>query len=76
MDKKYFKEFYRPGIRAQLVDKKTMTILNDFRIEYDRSNFHILNIVSPGWTCAMPVANFIVDKIFEVIESTGSSSNK
>jgi hypothetical protein len=45
-----------------------MTIMNDFKIEYERSNYHVLNIVSPGWTCGMPVANHIVDKIFEVID--------
>lgn len=69
MNLKYFKKFYKPGIRAQLVDKNSMELVNDFKIEHDSKSFHILNIVSPGFTSAMPVANHIVDKITKVIES-------
>ena len=43
-----------------------MQLVNDFKIEYEKNNFHILNIVSPGFTSAIPVADYIVDKIFEV----------
>lgn len=46
-----------------------MELVNDFKIEHDSKSFHILNIVSPGFTSAMPVANHIVDKITKVIES-------
>ena len=51
-----------------MIDKKTMSLMTDFKIEYAKNNFHILNIVSPGWTCAIPVANHIVEKMFEVID--------
>ena len=42
-----------------------MTILNDFRIEGEKNNFHVLNLVSPGWTCALPIADYVIEKIFE-----------
>ena len=60
---KTFKEFYRPGIRAQLINKKSMKMHNDFILEFGEGMLHILNVVSPGWTCSMPVAEHIVKEI-------------
>ena len=54
---------YEPGIRAQLMDKKTMNILNDFRLEGDKNNYHVLNLVSPGWTCGLPIADYVVNQV-------------
>jgi L-2-hydroxyglutarate oxidase LhgO len=53
----------RPGIRAQLVDLRTRTLVQDFVLEGDRASFHVLNAVSPGWTCAVPFASFVCDRI-------------
>ena len=58
---KHFTKFYRPGIRAQLLDKKSMKMVNDFLVKKSENEMHLLNIVSPGFTCAMPVADYIVD---------------
>lgn len=62
-----FPSFYRPGIRAQLINKKTLKMQNDFILEFPKgeNHCHILNLVSPGWTCALPFADYIVEKIDE-----------
>lgn len=35
----------------------------DFVIEGDERSTHVLNAVSPGWTCSLPFASYIVDQI-------------
>ena len=42
----------KPGIMAQLFNNKTYEMMNDFIIENDENSLHILNAVSPGWTCS------------------------
>ncbi len=59
IDPKGFGEFTRPGIRAQLLDKTTLSLVQDFVIEADKSSVHILNAVSPAFTCAFPFADFV-----------------
>ncbi len=54
-----FGEFTRPGIRAQLLDKHRRTLVQDFVVEGDRTSIHILNAVSPAFTCAFPFADFV-----------------
>ena len=51
-------DYGKPGIRAQLFDLKSRELVNDFLIEHDESSFHILNLVSPGWTCSMALAEY------------------
>lgn len=58
-----FQEWSRPGIRAQLLNVKTLELVQDFEIEGDARSLHVLNAVSPAFTCAFPFAEFIVDKI-------------
>lgn len=53
----------RPGIRAQLFDIKKKKLEMDFVIQGDSQSIHILNAVSPGFTCAVPFAEYIVQKI-------------
>lgn len=50
-----FGNYGRPGIRAQLLDKRTRTLVMDFHIEGDESSTHVLNAVSPAWTCSVPL---------------------
>lgn len=50
------------GIRAQLFDIHNKSLVNDFLIEGDSRSIHILNAVSPGFTCSIPFARFVVDK--------------
>jgi (S)-2-hydroxyglutarate dehydrogenase len=53
----------QPGIRAQLLDIKNRKLEMDFVIEGDEHSTHLLNAVSPGWTCSIPFARYVVDQI-------------
>lgn len=59
----HYKRWGKPGIRAQLMNTKSNTLIMDFLIENDRKSLHVLNAVSPGFTCAFPFANYIVTRI-------------
>src|SRR5699024_11747478 len=63
VDEKGFGSFMKPGIRAQLLNKETLELVQDFVIEGDENSFHILNAVSPGFTFAFPFSIYIVDEI-------------
>ncbi len=52
-----------PGIRAQLVDLRKAALEMDFRYEGDQHSFHILNAVSPAFTCAFPFSRLVCDEI-------------
>ncbi len=62
IDPKGFTEWTKPGIRAQLLDKKTLSLVQDFVIEADRKSVHVLNAVSPAFTCAFPFSQYVVDQ--------------
>lgn len=55
----------RPGIRAQLVNIREKKLEMDFLLEGDDKSIHILNAVSPGFTCALPFAEYVCNKISE-----------
>jgi (S)-2-hydroxyglutarate dehydrogenase len=59
IDPKGFGHFTRPGIRAQLLDKTKAALVQDFVIEADKSSVHVLNAVSPAFTCAFPFADHV-----------------
>ncbi|OGQ35920.1 MAG: FAD-dependent oxidoreductase [Deltaproteobacteria bacterium RIFCSPHIGHO2_12_FULL_43_9] len=63
LDPKGFAEWSRPGIRAQLLDIRTLKLVQDFVFESDDKSFHLLNAVSPAFTCAEPISRFVVEKI-------------
>lgn len=52
-----------PGIRAQLFNITNRKLEMDFVIEGDEKSTHVLNAVSPGWTCAFPFAGHVVEKL-------------
>ena len=56
-----------PGIRAQLVDVTTNKLEMDFKLEGDERSLHVLNAVSPGFTCAMPFADYVIDQAERLI---------
>jgi (S)-2-hydroxyglutarate dehydrogenase len=62
IDPKGFTEFTKPGIRAQLLDKKTLNLVQDFVVQGDHQSVHVLNAVSPAFTCAFPFSKYIVDQ--------------
>jgi len=53
----------RPGIRAQLIDVDRKALVEDFVLEGDQHSLHVLNAVSPAFTCALPFAEFVVEEI-------------
>ena len=57
-----FNEWSRPGIRAQLLNTKTLELVQDFVVEGDKFSTHILNAVSPAFTGSFPFAKWITDK--------------
>lgn len=58
-----FKQWANPGIRAQLVDLRQRKLEMDFVLEGDDKSMHVLNAVSPGWTCSIPFSQYIVDHV-------------
>ncbi len=62
INKEGFNKWSRPGIRAQLLNTKSMELLQDFVVEGDGSNVHVLNAVSPAFTSSMPFAKWVVEK--------------
>ncbi|MDE3015425.1 MAG: L-2-hydroxyglutarate oxidase [Pseudomonadota bacterium] len=62
LDAKRFSTWMRPGIRAQLFDKRTLKLLHDFVVEGDAKSVHVLNAVSPAFTSSFPFAEWIVSR--------------
>jgi L-2-hydroxyglutarate oxidase len=63
----YYTKWGKPGIRAQLLDTAARKLEMDFRVEGDDRSFHILNAVSPAFTCAMTFSEYTFQKIREMI---------
>jgi len=60
-----YKRWGKPGIRAQLVNIRKKTLEMDFKFEGDDRSFHVLNAVSPAFTCSMPFSKYLVDQIVD-----------
>ncbi|MBK1733890.1 FAD-dependent oxidoreductase [Halorhodospira abdelmalekii] len=54
-----FHHWGAPGIRAQLIDRRSRSLVMDFVVEGDAHSLHILNAVSPALTCALPFARYL-----------------
>ena len=52
-----------PGIRAQLLNTETNELVQDFIVEHTSNSTHILNAVSPAFTCSFAFAEYVVDQI-------------
>ncbi len=53
----------KPGIRAQLLDTKKRRLEMDFVLEGDSRSMHVLNAVSPAFTCSLPFADYVCQHI-------------
>jgi len=60
IDGTLFNEWSKPGIRAQLLNTNTKELIQDFVVESDNLSVHVLNAVSPAFTCSFPFADWIV----------------
>lgn len=65
VEKNAFKEWSKPGIRAQLLNTKTLELVQDFIVEGDDKSIHVLNAVSPAFTCSIPFSKWIVDNYID-----------
>lgn len=63
VNSKQFTKWGTPGIRAQLFDKTTKTLVSDFKIESSGRTLHILNAVSPAFTSSLPFSSLAVDML-------------
>jgi len=67
VEERHYKRWGQPGIRAQLIDIKARKLEMDFVIEGDERSTHVLNAVSPGWTCALPFSSHVVDRVQRMV---------
>ena len=58
-----FREWGRPGIRAQLFNTRTRSLEMDFLYQGDDRSMHVLNAVSPAFTCALAFSEHLVDEL-------------
>ena len=58
-----YKKWGPPGIRAQLLDLKEKKLEMDFVVESDDKSMHILNAVSPAFTCSLPFAKYACNMV-------------
>jgi L-2-hydroxyglutarate oxidase LhgO len=56
-------DWYSPGIRAQLYDNELQKLENDLVIKNINNSFHLLNSISPAWTCSFETSKYILEKI-------------
>ncbi len=54
---------HKVGIRAQLVNRESQKLEMDFIVERGAHSMHILNAVSPAFTCAFALARQIVQQL-------------
>ncbi|MGR9115420.1 MAG: NAD(P)/FAD-dependent oxidoreductase [Gammaproteobacteria bacterium] len=57
----------KPGIRAQLLDTRNRKLEMDFKMEGDDRSFHVLNAVSPAFTCSIPFSEYTFQQIRQLI---------
>ncbi|MHB1164147.1 MAG: L-2-hydroxyglutarate oxidase [Candidatus Nanopelagicales bacterium] len=63
VDVKDFKAKGKPGVRAQLLHLPTKKLEMDFVVEPGERSTHMLNAVSPAWTSALAVGEYVIERI-------------
>jgi L-2-hydroxyglutarate oxidase LhgO len=58
-----YRHWGKSGLRAQLVDIKKNRLEMDFVLEGDDRSMHVLNAVSPAFTCSLPFAEHVTNAI-------------
>jgi L-2-hydroxyglutarate oxidase len=49
----------------KLLDKQTLELVQDFLIEGDGKSLHVLNAVSPAFSCSIPFASYVAELMME-----------
>lgn len=63
----HYQQWGRAGIRAQLLDITKKKLEMDFVLEGDNRSMHVLNAVSPAFTCSLPFSHQVCDRIDEAL---------
>ena len=63
----HYQHWGKPGIRAQLVDIDKRKLEMDFVLEGDRHSMHVLNAVSPAFTCSIPFSEYVCQRIEAIL---------
>lgn len=66
--KEHYTRWGKPGIRAQLLDTRNRKLEMDFKFEGDDKSFHVLNAVSPAFTCSLPFTEYAFQRVNELID--------
>ena len=66
-----FEAAQKVGIRPQLVDWDTKELVMDFLVQASGETVHVLNPISPAFTCSMDLAQKIVNEHFSRPEAPG-----
>lgn len=62
-----YRKWGKPGIRAQLLNIESKKLEMDFVFEGDQESMHVLNAVSPAFTCSIPFSRHVCDEIHRLI---------
>lgn len=62
-----YSKWGKPGIRAQLLDIRKRRLEMDFVLEGDDRSMHVLNAVSPAFTCSLPFSQYVCDRIQQAV---------
>jgi L-2-hydroxyglutarate oxidase LhgO len=65
----HYQKWGKPGIRAQLVDIEKRKLEMDFVLEGDPHSMHVLNAVSPAFTCALPFAEHVCERVQALVQA-------
>ncbi len=63
IDPRNYTQWGKPGVRAQLLNIRERRLEMDFRFDGDARSFHVLNAVSPAFTCSLPFSRYLFDQI-------------
>ena len=64
---RHYTKWGAPGIRAQLLDTRNRKLEMDFKMEGDERSFHVLNAVSPAFTCAISFSAYAFEQIMKLL---------
>lgn len=74
MDASGFSKWAKPGIRAQLLNRKSLELVQDFVVEKGENSIHVLNAVSPAFTCSLPFSAWVLDNYLDAQQPPESAA--
>ena len=58
--------WHSPGIRPQLFNENKARLETDFVLVKNKNSLHILNSISPAWTCSLKTAKYIIEEFKKI----------